>query len=151
MQKLKFGKMTKFKKTQVVNYIKMKMLVIHSCPDLCNPMDCSPPGFSVNGILQAKYWSGLPFPSPGDLPHPGIKPGSPALQADSLPSEPPSEVAQAYPTLANPMDFSPPSSSIHGISQARILEWVAISFSRGSSRPRDRTWVSCIAVRLLTL
>ena len=93
MQKLKFGKMTKFKKTQVVNYIKMKMLVIHSCPDLCNPMDCSPPGFSVNGILQAKYWSGLPFPSPGDLPHPGIKPGSPALQADSLPSEPPSEVA----------------------------------------------------------
>ena len=58
---------------------------------------------------------------------------------------------RAYPTLANPMDFSPPSSSIHGISQARILEWVAISFSRGSSQPRDRTWVSCIAVRLLTL
>ena len=36
-----------------------------------------------------KYWSGLPFPSPGDLPDPGIEPGSPALQADSLPSEPP--------------------------------------------------------------
>ena len=41
------------------------------------------------GILQARNWSGLPFPSPGDLPEPGIKPGSPALQADSLPFEPP--------------------------------------------------------------
>ena len=36
-----------------------------------------------------EYWSGLPFPSPGDLPNPGIEPGSPALQADALPSEPP--------------------------------------------------------------
>ena len=51
-------------------------------------MDYSPPGSSVHGILQAKYWSGLPFPSPGDLLDPGIKPGSPALQADSLLSEP---------------------------------------------------------------
>ena len=44
-----------------------------------------------------------------------------------------------------PMDCSLPGSSVHGIFQARILEWVAISFSRGSSQPRDRTWVSCIA------
>ena len=42
------------------------------------------------------------------------------------------------------MDCSPPGSSVHGISQARILEWVAVAFSRGSSRPRDRTHVSCI-------
>ena len=41
------------------------------------------------GFSRQEYWSGLPFPSPGDLPNPGIKPGSPALQADSLPSEPP--------------------------------------------------------------
>ena len=41
------------------------------------------------GFSREEYWSGLPFPSPGDLPKPGIKPGSPALQADSLPSEPP--------------------------------------------------------------
>ena len=61
-------------------------LVAQACPTLCNPMDCSPPGSSVHGILQ-EYWSGLPFPSPGDLPHPGIETGSPALQADSLPSE----------------------------------------------------------------
>ena len=50
-----------------------------------------------------------------------------------------SEVAQSCPTLCNPMDCSPPGSSIHGILQTRILEWVAISFSRESSQPRDRT------------
>ena len=43
----------------------------------------------THGIFQQEYWSGSPFPSPGDLLNPGIKPGSPALQADSLPSEPP--------------------------------------------------------------
>ena len=52
-------------------------------------MEGSPPGSSVHGILQ-EYWSGLPFPSAEDLLNPGIEPGSPALQADSLPSEPPS-------------------------------------------------------------
>ena len=51
--------------------------------------------------------------------------------------------AQLCLTFCNPMDYSPPGSSVHGISQARILEWVDISFSRGSSRPRDRTWLSC--------
>ena len=49
------------------------------------------------------------------------------------------------------MDCSPPGSSVHRILEARILEWVAISFSRGSSWPRDHTWVSCIAGRLLTV
>ena len=48
-----------------------------------------------------------------------------------------SKVAQLCPTLCDPVDYSLPGSSIHGILQARILEWVAISFSRGSSRPRD--------------
>ena len=56
-------------------------------PDSCDPMNCSLPGSSVDGILQAEYQSGLPFPSPGDLPDPGIKPRYPALQADSLPTE----------------------------------------------------------------
>ena len=46
--------------------------------------------------------------------------------------------------LCDPIDCSLPGSSVHGIFQARVLEWVAISFSRGSSRPRDRTWVSRI-------
>ena len=53
--------------------------------------------------------------------------------------------SQSCMTFCNPMDCSPPSSSVCGILQARILEWVAIPFSRGPSRPRDRTWVSCIA------
>ena len=48
------------------------------------------------------------------------------------------------------MDYRPPGFSVHGISQARTLEWVAISFSRGSSWPRDQTWVSCIAGRFFT-
>ena len=48
------------------------------------------------------------------------------------------------------MNCSLPGSSVHGIPQARILEWVAISFSRGSSQPRDKTWISCIASRLFT-
>ena len=49
--------------------------------------------------------------------------------------------------VCNPMDCSPPGSSVHGISQARILEWVAISFSRGSSQPRDQTQISCLSCR----
>ena len=55
------------------------------------------------------------------------------------------------PTLCDPMDCSLPGSSLHGILQANILEWVAISFSRGSSQPRDRTWVSHIVGRCFNL
>ena len=55
-----------------------------------------------------------------------------------------SEVAQSCPTLCDPMDCSLPGFSVHGIFQARILEWVAISFSRRSSWPRDWTSVSCV-------
>ena len=54
-------------------------------------------------------------------------------------------VAKLCPTLCNPMDHSPPGPSVHEISQVRILEWVAMLFSRASSQPRDRIWVSCIA------
>ena len=61
-----------------------------------------------------------------------------------------SEVAQSVDSL-DPTHCSPPGSSVHGIFQASILEWVAISFSRGSSRPRDRTWVSHTAGRCFTL
>ena len=108
------------------------------------------------GFSRQEYWSGLPFPSPGGLPDPGIKLGSPALQADSLPSESPgnpcpstnewvkkmcyniynrifSSVTQSCPILCDPMDCSSPGSSVFGILRERILEWVAISFSRGPS------------------
>ena len=59
-------------------------------------------------------------------------------------------VAQSCLTLCDSMDCSPPGSSVHGILQARILEWVAIPFSGGSSWHRDRTWVSYMASRFLT-
>ena len=105
------------------NNIKSKNVHVHAkslqlCPTLCNPMDYSLPSSSIHGIFQAKYWSGLPFPSPGDLPDPGIEPA--ATAAKSL---------QSCPTLCDPIDGSPPGSTAPGILQARTLEWVAISFS----------------------
>ena len=54
-------------------------------------------------------------------------------------------VAQSCPTLCDPLDCSPPGSSVHGILQARILEWVVISFSRGSFQPRDQTLISYVS------
>ena len=123
------------------------------------------------GFPRPEYWSGLPFPSPGDLFDPGIEPASPALADGFFTAELPGKpshglccscsVAQLCLTLCmpgfpvlhylpelgqtscDPMDYSPPGSSVHGVFQARMLEWVAISSSRGSSRTRDRTWVSC--------
>ena len=62
-----------------------------------------------------------------------------------------SEVTQSCLTLCDPMDGNLPGSAVHGIFQARILEWGAISFSRGSSQPRDRTQVCCIADRRFTV
>ena len=62
--------------------------LLQSCLTLCDPIDCSLSGSSVHGIFQARVLEWIAFPSPGDLPDPGIEPGSPALQADALPSEP---------------------------------------------------------------
>ena len=58
------------------------MLVAQRCLTFCEPVDCSPPGSSGHRILLARDWSGLPFPSPGDLSDAGTEHGSPALQAD---------------------------------------------------------------------
>ena len=91
------------------------------------------------GFSKQEYWSGLLCPPPGELPNPGIKRRSPALQADSLLSEPAEKPSnrrvaaakslQLCPTLCDPIDSSPPGSPVPGILQARTLEWVAISFS----------------------
>ena len=62
-------------------------LAARSCLMLCDPTDCSLPGSSVLGISRQEYWSGLRIPSPGNLPNLETEPTSPALQADSLPSE----------------------------------------------------------------
>ena len=120
---------------------------LQSCSTLCEPPDWSPPGFM--SFSRPEYWSGLPFPSPGKLLNPGIKPVIPVTskhcQADSLPLSHQEAHLRAHVcvlcakllqwclTLCNPKDCSPPDSSVHRISQTRILEWVAISFSRGSS------------------
>ena len=92
--------------------------VAQSCLTLCDPMTAAHQVPLFMGFSRQECWSGLPFSPPGDLPSPGIKPMSPALQADSLPSEPrakPGErgypllrvkvkVAQSCPTLCYPMD-----------------------------------------------
>ena len=105
------------------------MLVEQSYLTLCDPMDYSPPGSSVCGIL---YWSGLPFPSPGVC----------VLSCFSC--------VWLFATLWTVACQGPLSI---WILQARILEWVAMSSSRGSSQLRDQThvsWGSCIAGRFLT-
>ena len=108
-------------------------------------MNYSPSGSSGMGFPRQEYWSGLPFPLPGDLPDPGIEPMSPELAGGffttELSGKPQRRTAaaaaaaaaakslQSCPTLCDPTDGSPPGSSGPGILQARTLEWVAISFS----------------------
>ena len=142
--------------------------VNQSCITLCNPMDYT--GVGSHSLLQ-----GI-FPTQGS--NPGHQHGRRILyqlshQGSLVPSafifsvkhfssersslialstvKVKSEVAQSCPTLCDPVDCSPPGSSLHGILQARVLEWVPISLSRGSSRPRDLTQVSCIAGRRFNL
>ena len=145
-------------------------LVIQSCLPLCDPMDCSPPGSSIHGNSPGK--------NPGVGCHAllqGIFPTHDRTQVFCIAGgfftvwaatrKPPytywsemkwsevkcSEVAQSCPTLCDPMDYSLPGSWVHGIFQARVLEWVDISFCRGSSRPRDRTPVSHVVGRRFTV
>ena len=140
---------------------------------------------------RPESWSGQAFPSPGDLPNPGIEPRSPALQVNSLAAEPwgkPQQTLDPHITSYTYLDhrgstwhkvglgwtwalplpgcvmlcgrlshsvmssslqshglYSLPGSSVHGIFQARILEWVAISYSKGSFWCRDWTHVSYIS------
>ena len=116
--------------------------ITRSCPTLCNPMDCSPPGSSVYGVLQARILEWVHSLLQGLFPTQGLNPGLPhcrwilshlshqgspnvleytaAAAAKSL---------QSCPTLCDPIDGSPPGSAIPGILQARTLEWVATHFS----------------------
>ena len=92
--------------------VKSESEVAQSCPTPSDPMNYSPLGSSVHGISRQEYWSGVPLPSPSRY--------AAAAAAKSR---------QSYLTLCDPTDGSPTGSSVPGILQARILEWVAISFS----------------------
>ena len=197
-------------------YIWECMLVAQSCPTLCNAMDCSPPGSSVHGILQASIqeWAAISSSMGSSWPRdrtqvsllqpnplPSVPPRKPYIwegvglipsfrtiitvwsangipekkilllsvgasliglapvcdKGDSVPSEPSHFPICKVKMKVVPVSllshglYSPPGSSVHGILQARILEWVAISFSRGSSRPRYWTQISHIAGRSFTI
>ena len=111
-------------------------------PDSATPRTVARQGPLSMGFSRQEYLSGLPFPPPGDLPVPGIKPHllhwlTDSLALSHLGSPIESHIAQSCPTLCNPMDCSLPCSSVHGFFQARVLEWVSISYSRGSSQSRD--------------
>ena len=114
------------------------------------------------GFSRQEYWSGLqwPLPGPRDRTHNSCSYCSEGrlFTAESLGKINICVavyvyvlVALSYLTLCYPTDCSLPGSSIHGIFQAKVLEWVAISFSRGSSQSRDQTPVSCIADRCFTI
>ena len=103
------------------------VLVTQSCLTLCDPMNYSPPGSFVHGILQARILEWWLIPSPGDLPDPGMEemiwvPFKPTttLQYPMMSVQSVSSVVQSCPTLCNPMDCTPPGSFVHGIFQARI-------------------------------
>ena len=92
---------------------KVKVLVTRSCPTLCDPMDCSQAPLSM-GFSRQEIWSGQPFPSLGDLADPGIKPVSPALQANSLPSEPPGKPSVRRPSSKKFCHYRKPDQSPMG-------------------------------------
>ena len=134
---------------------------LQSCPILCDPMDCSPPGSSVLGILQARILEGIAMPSSRGSSQPRDRTYISLCllhwQESSLPLEllwklkKESVNHSVVSNSATPMDYSLEGSSVHGILQARILEWVARPSSRGSSKPRGQTWVSCIVGRFFTI
>ena len=140
------------------------------------------------GFSRQEYWSGFQCLPPGELPNPGIEPRSPALQAESLLSEPPGKQSESCsvvcdslrpPGLHSPWNSPGQNNGVDSLSilqeifptqglnlgllhcrqmlyqlshkgSPRILEWVAYPFSKGSSQPRNRTGVSCIAGRFFT-
>ena len=111
------------------------------------------------GFSRQESWSGLPFSSSGDLSNPGIEPVPPmfpALAGRFFTPEPRgkpwprplcvcAKLLQSCLTLCDPMDCSLPGSSVHRVLQARILEWVAVPSSRGSSQFRDQTRISYVS------
>ena len=84
------------KQTRPNSYLEDKLVKSFSVWLLATPWTVAYQALPSMGFSRQEYWSGLPFPSPGDLPNPGIEPGSPTLQTDALPSEPPGKQIETY-------------------------------------------------------
>ena len=131
---------------------------LQSCLTLCNPIDGSPPGSPIPGILQARTleWVVISFSNAWKWK---VKLKAKSFSRVQLFATPWTAAYQAPPSMGfsrqeywsgvpspSPFElYSPPHFSVHGIFQARIMEWVAISSSRGSFQPRDQTHISSIA------
>jgi len=131
------------RKHQALSLQHMAGLTAHQCPgpppqpSWCLPCPCVS---QLRAAAIPATWKTCPSFSPcKHLLRPG--PRTAPLYPHSLAGL----AAQSCPTLCNPIDYSLPGSSVHKISQARILEWVAISSSKSSSQPRDQTRVSCVS------
>ena len=126
--------------------MKVKVKVSQLYPTLCDPMD-----YRVHVILQARIleWVAVPFSrgssQPRDRTQVSHIAGGFFTSLATREAQVKVKVTQLCPTLCNPIDYI-----VHGILQARILEWVAFPFSRGSSQPRKWTGISCIAGGFLT-
>ena len=121
--------------------LELCVLIAQSCPTLDNNMDYSQQAPMSMEFSRQEYWSGLPFSSSGDLPHPGIEPRPPTLQAESLPSEPlgPIHIPSYWdPMIFHWMRFPAPANSIlwecafcglwlAGISKAHVVTWSYIA------------------------
>ena len=94
-----------------------------SCLTLCDPWTIAHEAPLSMGFSRQEYWSGLPFPSPGDLPDPDIEPGSPALQADALPSEPPTQEIDCYKvTVSTTVVLVPCLEPFSALSAHRLIQ-----------------------------
>ena len=123
------------------------MLIVQSCLTLCDPVDCSPPGSSVHGILQERMLEcvATPFSRGSSWPRDRTQVSCIAGRLFTVwtAKKWSERISHIHVQLfATPMDYSPPGSSVYGILQARILEWVAMPSSRGSSQPRDWSQVT---------
>ena len=122
--------------------IKWHVKVTQLHPTLCDPMD-----YTAHGILQARIleWEAIPFSRGTSQPRDrALISHMIQLRLKSQHSIVVVLVTQSCMTICDAVDCSPTGCSVHGILQARILEWVVIPFFRGSSEPRDWTQVSCI-------
>ena len=133
--------------------MKMKVLLAQSCLTLCDHMDCSPTGSSVHRIFQARIleWLAISFSRRSSWPRDQTQVSCIAGRFFTIWATKETiwnsevKVTQSCPTLCNLTDYT-----VFGILQARILDWVAFPFSRGSSQPRHWSQVSHIAGRFFT-